>query len=675
MAFHDWLAHWSAWFWHLIANHLWQSTLFALLIFLALALLKHSPARARYAIWLIALAKFALPAALFIILFYKIGFDFSGLLSPHPASETAITQVAEPMPYLYTETFNDVVETQKHNEIYCGLTIVWFIGFIGLLGYWIGQRRNFAFAVNAGERVSQGKEAASLRRVKSWLLIKREVGLMVSPKIAEPGVWGTFRPIIVLPETMSETLTEEELDAVMMHEMIHLARWDNLVSNVQMFFCCLFWFHPLVWFIDKRLLVERESACDETVIELGGAHGIYAASLLKVLKFCLGLRVAGVSAASGSNLKRRIEKIMAHETHSRLALSHRALVLVVAAAVILFSLAAGILSRTQVVAQNRKTNAPVGGVSGGVPGGVPGGVAGGVAGGIPDGIPGGIADGIPGGVAGEVQGENYQKTQEVLKELENAPETALQYKNKQGVPLTITDASMKAVPNYATFRKQGESWTPADKVYAVKYTIKLTNNTNRAIKGVALDFRNEGDDHEMYFENLKPLIEPYATYTLTPRRFYNLAGEPAAIIARVVGVLFADGEGWGKVPPPPPPPPPPSPATPPSAETLPAPPDAPLPPEESKVIRKSGGVLQGAALHRVNPEYPDEAKAARVTGVVTVEIKIDEQGKVIGARVLSGHPLLRDAAVEAARQWMFQPTYLQGEPVKVIGTVTFNFTL
>jgi TonB family protein len=94
-----------------------------------------------------------------------------------------------------------------------------------------------------------------------------------------------------------------------------------------------------------------------------------------------------------------------------------------------------------------------------------------------------------------------------------------------------------------------------------------------------------------------------------------------------------------------------------------------------KIIRKSGGVLQGSATRRVEPAYPPLAKAAQISGAVVVEITIDESGNVVSANALSGHPLLKDAAVQAARGWTFQPTILQGVPVKVIGTVTFNFQL
>jgi len=98
-------------------------------------------------------------------------------------------------------------------------------------------------------------------------------------------------------------------------------------------------------------------------------------------------------------------------------------------------------------------------------------------------------------------------------------------------------------------------------------------------------------------------------------------------------------------------------------------------PESPKIIRKSGGVLQGSATKRAEPAYPPLAKTARVSGTVVVEVTVDETGTVIAARSISGHPLLKPAAETAARGWEFKPTLLQGTPVKVIGTITFNFQL
>ena len=77
----------------------------------------------------------------------------------------------------------------------------------------------------------------------------------------------------------------------------------------------------------------------------------------------------------------------------------------------------------------------------------------------------------------------------------------------------------------------------------------------------------------------------------------------------------------------------------------------------------------------MNPVYPPDAKEARVQGVVILEVLIGEDGKVEQAKVLRSIPLLDQAAIDAVRQWEFTPTLLNGEPKKVIMTVTVNFTL
>lgn len=91
--------------------------------------------------------------------------------------------------------------------------------------------------------------------------------------------------------------------------------------------------------------------------------------------------------------------------------------------------------------------------------------------------------------------------------------------------------------------------------------------------------------------------------------------------------------------------------------------------------RVSGGVLQGNALKKVQPPYPALAKAAGAEGAVQVAITINENGEVIATDAVSGHPLLKEAALEAAKDWKFKQTELAGKPVKVQGILTFNFTL
>ena len=102
---------------------------------------------------------------------------------------------------------------------------------------------------------------------------------------------------------------------------------------------------------------------------------------------------------------------------------------------------------------------------------------------------------------------------------------------------------------------------------------------------------------------------------------------------------------------------------PPPPEVKPTPPRAPI----------SGGVLNGKAISLPKPSYPPIARAAHASGTVVVQVLIDENGNVVSAHAVSGHPLLQAVAVGAARQAKFSPTKLSGQPVKVTGVIQYNF--
>lgn len=102
---------------------------------------------------------------------------------------------------------------------------------------------------------------------------------------------------------------------------------------------------------------------------------------------------------------------------------------------------------------------------------------------------------------------------------------------------------------------------------------------------------------------------------------------------------------------------------PPPPAATPTPPRAPI----------SGGVLNGKAISLPKPAYPPIARAAHASGTVVVQVLIDENGNVVSAHAVSGHPLLQSAAVGAARSAKFSPTKLSGQPVKVTGVIQYNF--
>ncbi|MFL6335065.1 MAG: energy transducer TonB [Pyrinomonadaceae bacterium] len=89
----------------------------------------------------------------------------------------------------------------------------------------------------------------------------------------------------------------------------------------------------------------------------------------------------------------------------------------------------------------------------------------------------------------------------------------------------------------------------------------------------------------------------------------------------------------------------------------------------------AGGIINGKAISKPQPVYPPDAEAARVSGTVTVQVEVDENGSVAKADAVSGPEMLRGAAEDAARAARFSPTRLSGQPVRVSGVITYNFVL
>jgi beta-lactamase regulating signal transducer with metallopeptidase domain len=360
MTFYEPFVEWSRWGWPLLVNHLWQATLFSLFVLIVCAPLTRAPARVRYSLWLVTLLKFVVPGAALALLVRQTGID--GLFTPaagEPAAGLALSPFLSPVatqpvvvvaakqlaPSGESATAAYVAAVHGQGHWYVVLTVVWLIGCAILFGSWLRQRRLLSAAVRAGRVVRNGRELEILQRVSSWLGLRRRVTLVVSPEIAEPGVWRTLRPVVVLPEGVSERLSDDELETVMMHEMVHVERWDNLVGFVQRAACCLLWFHPLVWLLDRQLLAEREQSCDDTVIRLSGDSKVYVSGITKVCRHSMGWELkSGLSSATGSDLKKRIKRIMAADISRIPSVLHRALLGAVVAVLFVLSAASGIIN-------------------------------------------------------------------------------------------------------------------------------------------------------------------------------------------------------------------------------------------------------------------------------------------------------------------------------------------
>ncbi len=140
-----------------------------------------------------------------------------------------------------------------------------------------------------------------------------DLAVLSSPSMPEPGVVGIRRPRLLLPEGIVERLTPAQLRALIAHERCHIRCHDNLTAAIHMAVEAIFWFHPAVWWIEARLVDERERACDEAVLQAGQPAEDYAEGILEVCRQSVGLRLACVAGVSGSNLRARVEAIMRNE--------------------------------------------------------------------------------------------------------------------------------------------------------------------------------------------------------------------------------------------------------------------------------------------------------------------------------------------------------------------------
>jgi uncharacterized protein (TIGR03435 family) len=171
----------------------------------------------------------------------------------------------------------------------------------------------------------------------------------------EPGVVGFGRPVLLVPEGLVERLTPGQMNALVAHERCHVRCHDNLVAAMHMAVEASFWFHPLVWWIGAREVDERERACDEAVLRAGSQPSDYAEGILTVCRWSLASPVMCVSGITGSDLRTRIETIMANRVGRRLNAMGRMLLAVAATALLAGPVGLGLLDAT---AQSSNTPRP-----------------------------------------------------------------------------------------------------------------------------------------------------------------------------------------------------------------------------------------------------------------------------------------------------------------------------
>jgi len=337
-----------------LANHLWQSTVFAAAAGGVTLVLRKNRAQVRYWVWLIASLKFLLPFSLLIAAGTNLHWSRRPVVQQSQAS-MVIEQISQPFTAVAPAQPAQLPTAEPPAKLSRWLTTVliaiWLVGSLAVFVFWFLRWRRVVSAIQGIAATVSGRELEILHRLERSAGLKRPLRLVLSPSAFEPGIIGAFRPVLLLPGGVPDQLTDAELAAVITHELCHVRRRDNLTAALHMLVEALFWFHPFVWWIGARLVDERERACDEEVLALGSEPQAYAEGILKICKFYLESPLACVAGVTGSNLKKRIEAIMIHRIARKLELGKKLLLSTLAVAGLIAPVLFGLFHPAQSVAQ------------------------------------------------------------------------------------------------------------------------------------------------------------------------------------------------------------------------------------------------------------------------------------------------------------------------------------
>jgi uncharacterized protein (TIGR03435 family) len=320
-----------------VANHLWQSTLFAAIAGLLTLALRKNRAQSRYRLWLAASVKFLVPFSVLV----QAGSHFvpqAPVAMMHSNLSAAIQQVSEPFAITVPLATMPAGQSSSANLIPAILSAAWAVGFVMLVcAWWLRWRR-----------------VRAALRTASPLHLSLDVQVMSSPAFPEPGVVGIRRPVLLLPAGIASRLSPPQLEAILTHELCHVRRRDNLTAVVHMAVEAVFWFHPLVWWLGARLMEERECACDEEVLRMGSDPQVYAEGILKICELYLESSLQCVAGVTGSNLKKRIEAIMANRITLRLNFAKKLTLAVAGMAALAVPIVVGIMHAPSLRAQSQQ---------------------------------------------------------------------------------------------------------------------------------------------------------------------------------------------------------------------------------------------------------------------------------------------------------------------------------
>jgi beta-lactamase regulating signal transducer with metallopeptidase domain/Leucine-rich repeat (LRR) protein len=252
---------------HSVVSHLlaqtWQIALLATLVGLVTFVLRNRSAHLRYLLWLVVLAKCLVPPFLTVPLAVlperpsTPSVVFADLREEPPAADIPIVAGGDPRPHQSTLALPSARES---------VALVWMAGVL-LFWLWVGGRalRYTAWLRERRRPLSPGLWR-SVQDPSLGFQFRKWPTIWLLDEISQPFVWGLLRGSVYLPADFVGVSSSDRQQSILAHELSHIARWDAGVNFLQVVAQAAYWFHPFVWWVNRKIRQEREKCCDEMAV-------------------------------------------------------------------------------------------------------------------------------------------------------------------------------------------------------------------------------------------------------------------------------------------------------------------------------------------------------------------------------------------------------------------------
>ena len=351
-----------------LLHSLWQGAVIAALLGITLGMLRKAPAGWRHLACLIALiAMVAVPLVTSARMVAQAPVDVNAtapstsidITVDAASGSTAPADPANSLTSANRAASQPSASLQRRFEVealFPWLVGFWLFGVLLLSLRVIGGYVRARTLVHTATEAVSAEIAAAAERIAARLRVTAAVRVLVSARAQVPMVIGMVRPVVLMPASLLTGLTLQQIEAIIAHELAHVRRYDYAINLLQTIVETLFFFHPAVWWLSRRMRDEREQACDELAVSMCGGDPIFYSRVLLTVEEWRSARISFAPAATGGSLALRIRKLIG-EDDRRLDVGPRWFAGVVTVAAALFATGSAVSDNAE--AQSLKVVAEV----------------------------------------------------------------------------------------------------------------------------------------------------------------------------------------------------------------------------------------------------------------------------------------------------------------------------